>query len=153
MYKRQGQQIATIQTPQAKIKVDGTVFRMEEKPRSGTTISMTEGKLFVNNGVSSLELLPGQRLSEVKYLDELSTKLENMKTQIFMNLTPEIVDLSEFTTQEMTLTLQLADLKSGKISITSPLARSLIGKDQDDVVELKMPSGITEYEIVKVDYE
>ena len=46
-----------------------------------------------------------------------------------------------------------ADLKSGKISITSPLARSLIGKDQDDVVELKMPSGITEYEIVKVDYE
>ena len=46
-----------------------------------------------------------------------------------------------------------ADLKSGKISITSPLARSLIGKDQDDIVELKMPSGITEYEIVKVDYE
>lgn len=53
-----GQQIASIQTPQAKIKVDGTVFRMEEKPGSGTTISMTEGKLFVNNGVSSLELLP-----------------------------------------------------------------------------------------------
>jgi len=46
-----------------------------------------------------------------------------------------------------------ADLKSGKISIASPLARSLIGKDQDDVVELKMPSGITEYEIIKVDYE
>ena len=74
-----GQQIASIQTPQATIKVDGTVFRMEEKPRSGTTISMTEGKLFVNNGVSSTELFPGQRLSEVKYLDELSTKLENMK--------------------------------------------------------------------------
>ena len=46
-----------------------------------------------------------------------------------------------------------ADLKSGKISITSPLARSLIGKDQDDVIELKMPKCITEYEIVKVDYE
>ena len=110
-----GQQIASIQTPQATIKVDGTVFRMEEKPRSGTTISMTEGKLFVNNGVSSMELFPGQRLSEVKYLDELSTKLENMKTQIFMNLTPETVDLREFTTQKMTLTLQLADLKSSKV--------------------------------------
>ena len=110
-----GQQIASIQTPQATIKVDGTVFRMEEKPRSGTTISMTEGKLLVNNGVSSMELFPGQRLSEVKYLDELSTKLENMKTQIFMNLTPETVDLREFTTQKMTLTLQLADLKSSKV--------------------------------------
>ena len=46
-----------------------------------------------------------------------------------------------------------ADLKFGKISITSPLARALIGKDQDDVIELKMPSGITEYEISKVKYE
>ena len=46
-----------------------------------------------------------------------------------------------------------ADLKLGKISITSPLARALIGKNQDDVIELKMPSGITEYEISKVKYE
>ena len=46
-----------------------------------------------------------------------------------------------------------ADLKLGKISITSPLARALIGNDQNDVIELKMPSGITEYEISKVKYE
>ena len=46
-----------------------------------------------------------------------------------------------------------ADLKIGKISITSPLARSLIGKEQADIIELKMPSGITEYEIIKVTYE
>ena len=46
-----------------------------------------------------------------------------------------------------------ADLKIGKISITSPLARALIGKDQGDVIELKMPNGITEYEISKVKYE
>ena len=46
-----------------------------------------------------------------------------------------------------------ADLKIGKISITSPLARALIGKDQGDVIELKMPNGITEYEISEVKYE
>jgi transcription elongation factor GreA len=46
-----------------------------------------------------------------------------------------------------------ADLKVGKISITSPLARSLIGKEQDDIVELKMPNGITEYEVIEVLYE
>ena len=46
-----------------------------------------------------------------------------------------------------------ANLKIGKISITSPLARSLIGKEQGDIIELKMPSGITEYEIIKVTYE
>ena len=46
-----------------------------------------------------------------------------------------------------------ADLNIGKISITSPLSRALIGKDQGDVIELKMPNGITEYEISKVRYE
>ena len=46
-----------------------------------------------------------------------------------------------------------ADLKKGKISITSPLARSLIGKEQDDVIELKMPNGVFEYEISKIRYE
>ena len=46
-----------------------------------------------------------------------------------------------------------ANLKIGKISITSPLARSMIGKDQNDVIELKMPDTTTEYEIIKVIYE
>jgi len=46
-----------------------------------------------------------------------------------------------------------ADLKKGKISITSPLARSLIGKEQDDVIELKMPNGVFEYEISEIRYE
>ena len=45
-----------------------------------------------------------------------------------------------------------ADLKKGKISITSPLARSLIGKEQDDVIELKMPNGVFEYEIGEIRY-
>ena len=45
-----------------------------------------------------------------------------------------------------------ADLKKGKISITSPLARSLIGKEQDDVIELKTPNGVFEYEIGEIRY-
>ena len=45
-----------------------------------------------------------------------------------------------------------ANLKEGKISITSPLARKLIGKEQDDTIELKMPNETTEYEIKKVIY-
>ena len=45
-----------------------------------------------------------------------------------------------------------ADLKKGKISITSPLARSLIGKEQDDIIELKTPNGVFEYEIGEIRY-
>ncbi len=45
-----------------------------------------------------------------------------------------------------------ADLKQGKISITSPLSRSLIGKEKGDIIELKMPEETIEYEIIEVEY-
>jgi transcription elongation factor GreA len=45
-----------------------------------------------------------------------------------------------------------ADLKEMKVSITSPIARALIGKYAGDVVEVQAPSGIREYEILDVRY-
>ena len=45
-----------------------------------------------------------------------------------------------------------ADLKENKLAVTSPLARCLIGKEEGDIVELKMPEKTIEYEIIKVKY-
>ena len=45
-----------------------------------------------------------------------------------------------------------ADLKHGKISFTSPIARALIGKSAGDAVEVRAPGGTKEYEIVDVRY-
>lgn len=45
-----------------------------------------------------------------------------------------------------------ADLKLNKVSITSPIARALIGKYAGDVVEVNAPSGIREYEVLDVRY-
>jgi transcription elongation factor GreA len=45
-----------------------------------------------------------------------------------------------------------ADLKHRKISITSPIARALIGKEVDDVVSVNTPGGLAEYEISKIEY-
>ncbi len=45
-----------------------------------------------------------------------------------------------------------ADLKQGKISITSPLARAVVGKTVDDEVEVTTPQGKMIYEIVDVQY-
>lgn len=45
-----------------------------------------------------------------------------------------------------------ADLKELKVSITSPIARALIGKYAGDVVEVNAPSGIREYEVLEVRY-
>ena len=45
-----------------------------------------------------------------------------------------------------------ADIKQGKISIGSPIARALIGKYSGDVAEVLAPSGVREYEILDVKY-
>lgn len=45
-----------------------------------------------------------------------------------------------------------ADVKSGKLSISSPIARALIGKEEGDVVVVKAPGGDIEYEIDQVHY-
>ncbi len=46
-----------------------------------------------------------------------------------------------------------ADIKNGRISVQSPIARALIGKEQDDVVDVQAPGGQRAYEIVEVRYE
>ena len=45
-----------------------------------------------------------------------------------------------------------ANIKDGKISISSPIARALIGKYAGDIAEVQAPSGIREYEILDVKY-
>ncbi|MFO0205548.1 MAG: transcription elongation factor GreA [Betaproteobacteria bacterium] len=45
-----------------------------------------------------------------------------------------------------------ADSKAGLISISSPIARALIGKSAGDVVEVAAPGGIREYEVLEVHY-
>lgn len=45
-----------------------------------------------------------------------------------------------------------ADIDAGMISVTSPIARALIGKEEGDIAEVQAPSGIVEYEIVEVTY-
>lgn len=45
-----------------------------------------------------------------------------------------------------------ADLKQGRISIGSPIARALIGKEEGAVAEVQAPGGVKSYEIIKVRY-
>jgi len=45
-----------------------------------------------------------------------------------------------------------ADIKAGKISVSSPIARALIGRTEGDTAEVVAPGGVRAYEIVNVDY-
>ncbi|MFN3579591.1 MAG: transcription elongation factor GreA [Pseudomonas sp.] len=46
-----------------------------------------------------------------------------------------------------------ADIKIGKISVSSPIARALIGKEVGDVATVKTPGGVVEYEILEVSHK
>lgn len=45
-----------------------------------------------------------------------------------------------------------ADVRDGKVSVTSPIARALIGKEQGDVVEVVAPAGAKAFEILKIEW-
>jgi transcription elongation factor GreA len=66
------------------------------------------------------------------------------------------IQLANITTDEVVIYQIVgedeASIRESKISIRSPIARAIIGKREGDVVELTAPSGVIEYEILKVEY-
>jgi transcription elongation factor GreA len=83
----------------------------------------------------------------------INTKLLDADGRCVFGATVELED----TASGETVTYQIvgddeADIKQGKISISSPTARALIGKYSGDVAEVKAPGGVREYEILDVKY-
>jgi|TARA_Y100000996_G_scaffold410832_1_gene393885 transcription elongation factor GreA len=105
-----------------------------------------EQQSFMEGRIKDIEA----KLSNAEIIDIKSIP---QSSKIIFGCTVILINLD--TNQKVTYKLvgeDEANLKEGKISITSPLARKLIGKEQDDTIELKMPNETTEYEIKKVIY-
>ncbi len=71
--------------------------------------------------------------------------------KVFFGTTVEIANVET----DETVTYQIvgedeADLKQGKISVTSPIARALVGKEEGEVVVVQTPGGLMEFEIIEV---
>lgn len=100
-----------------------------------------EQQSFIEGRIKEIEA----KLSMAQVIDV--TKIDNTGKVIF-GVTLDIINLDN----EQSNTYQIvgddeADIKQGKISISSPIARALIGKQVGDVVEVNVPSGLVEYEI------
>ena len=77
----------------------------------------------------------------------------NANGKVIFGTTVKLFNLNE--EGEVTYTIvgeDEADIKLGKISYGSPIARALIGKKQDDEVSVQTPGGLVDYEIVEVHY-
>lgn len=74
--------------------------------------------------------------------------------KVVFGATVDVMDLD--TDEEITYQIvgeDEADIKAGKISVTSPLARALIGKSEGDELSFDAPGGTREFEILEVRYE
>lgn len=93
------------------------------------------------------------KLAAAKVIDP-SALAENAAGRVVFGAT---VDLEEESSGDA-VTYQIvgedeADLKFGRISVSSPIARALIGKEAGDVAEVQAPGGVKRYDIVEVRYQ
>ncbi len=102
---------------------------------------------FIEGRISELE----NTLANAEIID--TSKL-NPGSRIVFGAIVELQDIHS----EDTMTYQIvgdleADIKERKISVSSPVARALIGKSEGDTVHIETPGGRKSYEIVEVQYE
>ena len=96
-------------------------------------------------------------------VEELTDKLRRAKVIDVTKLSGDDVKFGAFVTladdaTDKELTYQIvgseeSDIRAGLLSITSPLARALIGKTSGDSVEVHTPNGQRGYEVVSVEYK
>ena len=86
--------------------------------------------------MSNARLIDESKLDLSKALIMSIVKLKNLKTG--SNVTYTLVAESE------------ADLKAGKISVSSPIGKGLLGKKKGDVVDITVPAGVIQFEILEI---
>ena len=101
---------------------------------------------FIEGRLAQIEAI----LSQAIIIDPASL---NVDGKCVFGSTVEIEDLDE----ETKFTYQIvgddeADIKDKKISINSPLAKAMIGKEESDVIDFESPGGLKNYEIIKISY-
>lgn len=105
-----------------------------------------EQQSFAEGRIGEIE----SKLSNANIIDVTKTDANG---KVVFGATVEIEDVNS----GKTVTYQIvgedeASIKDGRISIGSPIARALIGKEVEDVVIVKAPSGNIEYEIISIQY-
>lgn len=105
-----------------------------------------EQQSFIEGRIADIEA----QLSNAQIIDVTTL---NANGRVVFGTTVELLDegSGDRATYQIVGDLE-ADIKQGKISVSSPIARALIGKEEGDVVVVKAPAGDRHYEIMAVNY-
>ena len=105
-----------------------------------------ESQAFIEGRILELE----SKIAQFQVIDP-STLPDNGKVVFSATVTIEDVETGNRQTVQIVGNDE-SDTKLGRISVASPMARALIGKSEGDEVEVQAPGGLSEYEIISVQY-
>jgi len=86
-------------------------------------------------------------VANARIIDE--SKIDTSRVQILNKVKIKNVKNSQ-QVEYMLVSENEADIKNGKISVATPIAKGLLGKEVGDVVEIKVPSGVMSFEIIEI---
>ena len=101
---------------------------------------------FIEGRIAELE----SKLANAQVIDP---KLLHAEGRCVFGATVEVEDSEGQTATWQIVGEDEADIKQGRISVSSPMARSLIGKEAGESVEVRTPGGVKTYEIIDIRYE
>jgi transcription elongation factor GreA len=106
-----------------------------------------EQQSFIEGRIKELE-------AALSYAEVIDVSKLNPGSRIVFGATVDLEDphTGDAVTYQIVGDLE-ADIKAGRISVSSPVARALVGKNEGDIVEIQAPAGQRRYEVVSVRYE
>ena len=140
--KRELNQLEAVERPKisqaiAEARDKGDLSENAEYDAAKEAQGMLELKIAnLKNLIAKARVLDESKIDVSKVLIYSIVKIKSMKNG--MEMTYTIVPESE------------SDLKGGKISVSSPIAKALIGHSKDDVVSVQAPAGVMEFQILDI---
>lgn len=142
-----------------KLKEELEHLKIVERPAISNMIAEArdKGDLSENAEYDAAKEAQGMLEMKIKKLEDVvlnsrvldDSKIDKSKVQILSKV--KIKNLTNNTVQQYTLVSESeANLKEGKISISTPIASGLLGKKLGDIVEVQVPSGKLSFEIIEI---
>ena len=143
MLREELNRLKTVERPRiidaiAEARLHGDLKENAEYHAAREQQSFVEGRILEIEG----------KLSSSQIIDV--TQLPNTGKVIFGTTVTLVNSATEETVTYKIVGDDEADIKLNKISVSSPIARAMIGKQVDDVIEVMTPEGTNEYEIIEV---
>ncbi len=139
------QQLKSVQRPRV-IKAIAEAREHGDLRENAEYHAAKEQQSFIEGRIAELD----SKLNNAQIIDVTAL---NANGKIVFGATVDLVSMD--TNDEVTYQIvgeDEADIKHAKISITSPIARALIGKEPGDIATVNAPGGTKEYEIIEVRY-